>query len=55
MADEPSQPSLSSDSATAALDREPRCWRCHKKLANYLARPWDIDCVRCKAKNAQPA
>ncbi len=34
------------------MDREPRCWRCKKKLANYLARPWDIDCVRCKAKNA---
>ena len=39
----------------AVVDREPRCWRCKKKLANYLARPWDMDCVRCKAKNAQPA
>ena len=37
------------------IDRKPRCWKCNKKLANYLARPWDIDCGRCKAKNAQPA
>ena len=54
MAVEPSQPSLSSDSATPLVDREPRCWRCGKKLANYLTRPWDISCVRCRAKNAQP-
>ncbi len=35
------------------VDREPRCWRCRKKLANYLGRPWDMDCTRCKAKNAR--
>ena len=53
MADESSQPSLSSVCAPV-IDREPRCWRCHKMLANYLTRPWDVSCVRCKAKNAQP-
>ena len=37
------------------VDHEPRCWKCRKKLANYLTRPWDISCGRCKAKNAQPA
>ena len=35
------------------VDREPRCWRCGKKLANFLGRPWDINCVRCKAKNVR--
>ena len=35
------------------VDREPRCWRCNKMLANSLTRPWDIDCVRCKAKNVR--
>ncbi len=33
------QPSLSSDSAVPVVDRNPRCWRCQKKLANYLTRP----------------
>ena len=40
-------------SRTPVVDRQPRCWNCNKKLANYLARPWDIDCVRCKAKNGR--
>ena len=40
---------------TRIVDREPRCWRCRKKLAESLARPWEIRCVRCKAKNAKPA
>ena len=31
------------------------CWRCHKKVANYLTRPWDIRCVRCKARNGRLA
>ena len=34
------------------VDEAPRCWRCNKKLANRAARPWNIDCRRCKAKNA---
>lgn len=39
-----------------ALERMlPRCWRCDKKLAESVARPWEIRCVRCKAKNVQPA
>ncbi len=37
--------------AAPVVDRQPRCWNCNKKLANYLTRPWDINCVRCKAKN----
>ena len=37
----------------AVVDREPRCWRCGKKLANYLTRPWDMACVRCKARNSR--
>ena len=39
------------DGDATVLDREPRCSRCHKKLAEYLARPWLIICVRCKAPN----
>lgn len=42
--------SPTSDSAPV-VDREPRCWRCNKKLAVALTRPWEIVCVRCKAKN----
>jgi phage FluMu protein Com len=34
------------------VDHEPRCWRCGKKLAEALSRPWRIRCVRCKAENA---
>lgn len=34
-------------------DEQPRCWRCHKKLANALARPWDITCPRCGARNVR--
>lgn len=37
------------------VDRQPRCWRCNKKLAESVARPWEIKCRRCKATNAQPA
>lgn len=36
------------------VDREPRCWRCGKKLAVLLTRPWEIACVRCGARNATP-
>jgi len=33
------------------VDEEPRCWRCGKKLAEVLTRPWEITCQRCKARN----
>lgn len=32
-------------------DREPRCWQCHKKMAEELTRPWKIVCNRCHARN----
>jgi hypothetical protein len=32
-------------------DVEPRCSRCNKKLAELVARPWTITCVRCKSTN----
>jgi phage FluMu protein Com len=35
----------------AGSDTEPRCWRCDKKLAELVSRPWIIVCVRCKARN----
>lgn len=37
---------------TVQTDQEPRCWRCRKKLAEYLSRPWEIICQRCHAVNA---
>jgi phage FluMu protein Com len=40
------------DSRAPVLDWKPRCRYCNKKLANYLARPWSITCVRCKTPNA---
>ena len=39
------------DGDATVVDHQPRCVRCHKKLAEYLARPWLIICVRCKASN----
>ena len=32
-------------------DIEPRCWRCKRKLAEDLTRPWNIVCQRCHARN----
>lgn len=32
-------------------DGEPRCWRCNRKLAEWVTRPWRIRCGRCKAEN----
>ena len=43
----------SSHGDAVVMDNEPRCLRCHKKLAEYLARPWLIICVRCKASNVR--
>lgn len=34
-------------------DRQPRCWRCNRKLAELVSRPWDIVCTRCKARNKE--
>lgn len=35
----------------AVTDHEPRCWRCNRKLAHYMTRPWSVQCSRCKAAN----
>ena len=40
--------------AAPVVDEAPRCWRCTKKLAESLTRPWSITCSRCKAKNVAP-
>ncbi len=45
--------SPTSDSAPV-VDREPRCWRCDRKLGEALTRPWKVKCGRCKATNAAP-
>lgn len=34
-----------------ALDLKPRCVDCDKLLAEAVARPWVIRCVRCKHVN----
>lgn len=36
---------------TAQTDKEPRCWKCGRKLAHYVTRPWALNCSRCKAPN----
>lgn len=33
------------------MDKEPRCWRCGRKLAEKVTRPWEICCDRYKARN----
>lgn len=33
-------------------DEAPRCWRCRRKLAEMVSRPWQLTCARCKAMNA---
>ena len=35
------------------IDHAPRCWRCDRKLADYLTRPWSRKCKRCKAPNVR--
>ena len=32
-------------------DEFPRCWRCNRILAEFLSRPWKLNCGRCKATN----
>ena len=34
-------------------DHSPRCWRCNRKLAAYLTRPWSLRCVKCHAEVRQ--
>jgi phage FluMu protein Com len=36
------------------VDQQPRCGKCGKLLAEYVARPWKFVCVRCKAQNNSP-
>ena len=31
------------------VDQRPQCWRCEKVLADFVARPWQFTCPRCKA------
>jgi phage FluMu protein Com len=38
--------------AEGVIDTEPRCWRCERKLAESVGRPWKIKCKRCNAMNA---
>ncbi len=32
-------------------DESVRCWRCNKLLAEYVTRPYQIKCTRCKGMN----
>jgi phage FluMu protein Com len=34
-------------------DKQVRCWRCNKLLAESVTQPWLIKCTRCKATNQQ--
>jgi phage FluMu protein Com len=36
------------------VDQKPKCWRCGRLLAEYVARPWRFNCPRCKAENNSP-
>lgn len=33
------------------VDYPPRCHRCNRALAEYLARPWSLRCRHCRAYN----
>lgn len=37
--------------AAPTIDEDPRCGSCRRLLARSLARPWAIECPRCKAPN----
>lgn len=45
------QPTL----APPPVDQAPRCWRCGRKLAEHVGRPWKLVCHKCKARNASQA
>jgi phage FluMu protein Com len=36
------------------VDQQPKCWRCNRLLAEFVARPWKFICPRCKATNNSP-
>lgn len=39
----------------ADIDYDVRCWRCRRKIAEEVRRPWAITCQRCHAANySQP-
>lgn len=38
-------------SPATVVDQKPRCWRCDRLLAEYVARPWRFTCPRCSAVN----
>lgn len=38
----------------ARIDQKPKCWRCRRLLAEFVARPWRFVCSRCKAENNSP-
>lgn len=37
------------------VDVEPRCPECGRMLGYLLARPWSLQCSRCKARLDSPA
>jgi hypothetical protein len=37
------------------VDVEPRCPKCGRMLAYLLARPWAVQCSRCKGRMESPA
>lgn len=45
---------LSVSQPKPAVDQKPTCWRCGKLLAEYVTRPWQFTCPRCKATNNNP-
>lgn len=42
---------VSSDHAPGIIDQQPRCWRCGRMVAWFVARPWRVSCGRCRAVN----
>lgn len=40
--------------STPIVDESPRCWRCNRKLAEFVARPWRFTCPKCNAVNGSP-
>lgn len=40
-------------SAVPITDRDPKCWKCRRRLGAYFTRPWELMCHRCHAINAR--
>jgi hypothetical protein len=38
-------------SVMVVTDQAPQCWRCKRRLAAYLSRPWELICQKCNATN----